>query len=675
MLERVSSENRFHFSERALASKGIEAAMETTSGLTQRRSSAFPWAALAYDATAAAGGFALAYKITTSGFGMMAPHQLRPLIVHTVVFTVIAGGMCYWHKLNRAIWRYTSLSDAMMIVRAGVLSAVLVYFPFAIWRPEIGGSPPLTPILAFFFMTALIAAPRILARYYADGRTPRPFTTHPRLAAESIPVLVVGKAGRIEPFVRELHRQAQRAYSVVGILTEGREWHGRHIHGVGVLGGPNDMAEALSFLGQRRIAPQRLIIADDDIHEEGIAALLERANSLGLTVGRLPRLTQFVTDDAGASAVQPVDIGDLLGRPQVVLDRDAMRGLIANRRVLITGAGGSIGAELARQIADFGPSRLVLLENCEFNLYAIGKELDARAPNLARRDVLADVRDAAAVQRLFSVERPDIVFHAAALKHVPLVEANPVQGAQTNVLGVVGIADACARFGASAMVLISTDKAVNPANVMGATKRWAEAYCQAMDLEDGPTRFIAVRFGNVLGSSGSVVPLFQRQIAAGGPVTVTHPDVTRFFMTIPEAVQLVLQASALGSAHDALRGEVHVLDMGKPIRILDLARQMIRLSGKQPDIDIAVQFIGLRPGEKLFEELVHEHERHTLAEQLGVFAVSPRTTDIAILRRQIAELSTATANFDEAKVLRLLQAAVPEFAFQGEYPAAAEGQA
>ena len=351
-----------------------------------------------------------------------------------------------------------------------------------------------------------------------------------------------------------------------------------------------------------------------------------------------------------------------------------MRRLIAGRRVLITGAGGSIGSELCRQIVEFAPSRLTLVENSEYNLYAIGKELDERAPNLARLDILADVRDGPCVHRLFAEDRPDIVFHAAAFKHVPLVEANPIQGARTNVLGVQVIADACVRYGAAAMVLISTDKAVNPHNVMGATKRWAEAYCQAMDLEGGPTRFVAVRFGNVLGSSGSVAPLFQRQIAAGGPVTVTHPDVTRFFMTIPEAVQLVLQASAQGIKEDSLRGEVHVLDMGKPIRVLDLARQMIRLSGKQPDIDIKIEFVGLRPGEKLFEELVHEHERHTVDEGLGVFSVSPRTTDIAILRRQMAELATATANFDDAKVLRLLQAAVPEFAFQGEQPPAAENK-
>ncbi len=646
---------------------------QTPNSAAMRKSSAFLWAVTAYDALASGAAFALAFE---TGMVLAGQHAFRSLIIHTAVYTAVAGAVAYAHGLNRTVWRYTSLSDAMTIVRVSLMTGVLVYFPFAVWGRQMGPSPSLAPVLALFFMMALLAGPRILARYYADGRTPKPFTTHPRMAAASVPVVVVGQAGRIEPFVRELHRNLNRDYSVVGILTEGEEWHGRQIHGVGVLGGPTDLAEALTFLAQRRIRPQRLVIADDEIGQDAIADLLERANDLGLTVGRLPRLTDFTADAdvGGTGAVQPVDLRDLLGRPQVVLDREAMRRLIQGRRVLVTGAGGSIGSELCRQIADFDPAALTLMENGEYNLYAIGKELDERSPNLKRRDVLADVRDGPAVQRLFAAERPDIVFHAAALKHVPLVEANLIEGARTNVLGVQIVADACARHGAAAMVLISTDKAVNPHNVMGATKRWAEAYCQAMDLEGGPTRFIAVRFGNVLGSSGSVAPLFQRQIAAGGPVTVTHPDVTRFFMTIPEAVQLVLQASALGSTLESLRGEVHVLDMGKPIRIVDLARQMIRLSGKQPDVDIQIEFIGLRPGEKLYEELVHEHERHTLAEGLGVFSVSPRTTDIAILRRQMAELAAAAAHFDEAKVLRLLQAAVPEFAFQGRYPDAAEGQ-
>ena len=572
--------------------------METTGGGAQRKSSPFLWAVLAYDTAASGLAFGLAYRVTTGGFDLVGPGPAPPLIVHTLIFTVIAGAMCYWHGLNRAVWRYTSLSDAMMIVRAGLFTALLVYFPFAVSRRQIGPSSSLAPLLACFFMTAMIAAPRILARYYADGRTPKPFTTHPRLAAASVPVIVVGKAGRIEPFVRELHRETDRAYSVVGILTEGDEWHGRQIHGVGVLGGPRNLAEALTFLSQRRIRPQRLIIANDEITEQGIAELLERANGLGLTVGRLPRLDRLRLRPRSRQRREASSISAICS--------DGLRWCSTARpcAASLRGAGcwspapaARSARSFARQIADFRPTRLVLVENSEFNLYAIDQELNERLGGLSRCAILADVSDGSAVQRIFAAERPDIVFHAAALKHVPMVEANPIPGARTNVLGAQMIADACARHGVAAMVLISTDKAVNPHNVMGATKRWAEAYCQAMDLEGGPTRFMAVRFGNVLGSSGSVVPLFQRQIAAGGPVTVTHPDVTRFFMTIPEAVQLVLQASALGLTPDSKRGEVHVLDMGKPIRILDLARQMIRLSGKQPDIDIAIsKFVGLRRG-------------------------------------------------------------------------------
>ncbi|MDB5460332.1 MAG: putative nucleoside-diphosphate sugar epimerase, partial [Caulobacteraceae bacterium] len=472
---------------------------------------------------------------------------------------------------------------------------------------------------------------------------------------------------RIEPFIRDLHRDPNRAYTAVGILTEGGDWHGRHIHDIAVLGGAADLAGAMAFLAQRRIRPQRLIIADDEISESSISQFLDMASDHGLTVGRLPRLMDFNDDSAAQARVaRPIVLADLLGRPQAVLDRAALRKLLQGQRVLITGAGGSIGSELVRQICAFQPSRLVLLENSEFNLYSIGQELDGRDDCPPNRYVLCDVRDEVSLHRVFAEERPDIVFHAAALKHVPLVEANPVEGVHTNVIGTRNLAEACAQFAVRAMVMISTDKAVNPHNIMGASKRWAEAYCQAMDLAEGDTRFTAVRFGNVLGSNGSVAPLFQKQLAAGGPITVTHPDVTRFFMTIPEAVQLVLQASATGIAAQAPRGEVYVLDMGKPIKIVDLARQMIRLSGKQPDVDIKIEFIGLRPGEKLHEELVHEHENHTAPAGDGAFAVSPRTTDLAILRRQIGELARAVSAHDEDKVLRLIRSAVPEFLFQGQ---------
>jgi FlaA1/EpsC-like NDP-sugar epimerase len=623
---------------------------------------------LVYDALASGVAFALAYSITSGRIlALGALQDLQLMLPGVFTYAVIAATIAYWQDQHRAVWRYTSLSDAIRLIRVSFLTT-LVFVPLLIWSPAFAETPRLAPLLAFFLMAALLAAPRVVARAQADGRTPRPFTTHPRLNPQSVPVMVIGQPQRIEPFIRDLHRDANRAYTAVGILTEGRDWHGRHIHGIAVLGGAVDLNGAMAFLNQRRIRPQRLIIADDEISEDRISDFLDMASDHGMTVGRLPRLMDF-SDDTAAQAreARPIALADLLGRPQAVLDRAALKKLLEGQRVLITGAGGSIGSELARQICAFQPSRLVLLENSEFNLYSIGQELAGRAGCASRRDVLCDVRDEVSLQRVFAEERPDIVFHAAALKHVPLVEANPVEGVHTNVLGARNVAEACAKYVVRAMVMISTDKAVNPHNIMGATKRWAEAYCQAMDLAEGDTRFTAVRFGNVLGSNGSVAPLFQKQLAAGGPITVTHPDVTRFFMTIPEAVQLVLQASATGIAARAPRGEVYVLDMGKPIKILDLARQMIRLSGKQPDIDIKIEFIGLRPGEKLHEELVHEHENHTAPlSDGGAFAVSPRTTDLAILRRQVSELARAVAAHDEDKVLRLIRAAVPEFLFQGQ---------
>ncbi len=623
---------------------------------------------LIYDAVASGFAFALAFGVTSGRiWALGAELNLELMLPGVFAYAVIVIAIAYWQDQHRAVWRYTSLSDAIRIVRVSFFTT-LVFVPLMIWAPVFADTPRLAPVLTLFLMAALMAAPRVIARARADGRTPRPFTTHPRVNPQSVPVMVIGQPQRIEPFIRELHRDSHRAYTAVGILTEGREWHGRHIHGIAVLGGAEDLDGAMAYLNQRRISPHRLIIADDEIGEKDIGEYLDMASRHGLTVGRLPRLMEFSDDTAvQAREARPIALADLLGRPQAVLDRVALRKLLEGQRVLITGAGGSIGSELARQVCGFQPSRLVLLENSEFNLYTIGQELDGAAGAPSRRDVLCDVRDEISLQRVFAEERPDIVFHAAALKHVPLVEANAVEGVHTNVLGTRNLAEACAKYAVRAMVMISTDKAVNPHNIMGATKRWAEAYCQAMDLAEGDTRFTAVRFGNVLGSNGSVAPLFQRQLAAGGPITVTHPDVTRFFMTIPEAVQLVLQASATGLAARAPRGEVYVLDMGKPIKILDLARQMIRLSGKQPDVDIKIEFVGLRPGEKLHEELVHEHESHSMPlGDSGAFAVSPRTTDLAILRRQVSELARAVAVHDEDKVLRLIRAAVPEFLFQGQ---------
>jgi O-antigen biosynthesis protein WbqV len=322
-----------------------------------------------------------------------------------------------------------------------------------------------------------------------------------------------------------------------------------------------------------------------------------------------------------------------------------------------------------RQIADLDPSRLLLADSSEFALYTIDMEIGERFPDLSRRSLIADVRDAGRIEAIMAEEKPELVFHAAALKHVPLVEVNPLEGLRTNALGTRVVADACRRHGVRTMVLISTDKAVNPTNVMGAAKRMAETWCQAMDLveRDRPqgTHFVTVRFGNVLGSTGSVVPLFQRQLAKGGPLTVTHPDITRYFMTIREAVELVLQAAALGSRADTYRGSIFVLDMGEPVKIADLAKQMIRLAGLRPGEDVSVVFTGLRPGEKLYEEIFHGKEKPLPTPTDGLLVAVPRVLDLAALEDRFALLETACLGNDRAGALSVVADLVPEFQGDG----------
>ena len=409
--------------------------------------------------------------------------------------------------------------------------------------------------------------------------------------------------------------------------------------------------------------------------------MLQTAERLGLTAACLPRLTDFRdTPKDGEIDLQPIALEDLLGRPQAPLDRDAISRLIAGRRILITGAGGTIGSELTRQIAALRPVELTLLDFSEFNLYSIEIELRERHPSLRIRAVLCNIRDRERVMQLFAAHRPELVFHAAALKHVPMVELNKGQGVQTNVLGTRNVADAASRYGARAMVQVSTDKAVNPTNVMGASKRLAEFYCQALDVAINPERdreqpsprFMTVRFGNVLGSSGSVVPLFQRQLARGGPLTVTHPDIKRYFMTVREAVELILQASAHGLQHPEERGQIFVLDMGEPIKIVDVARQMIRLAGLRPDQDVEITFTGLRPGEKLYEELFDRDERRLPAVVDGVLVAASQPINLEILRRVFDELLAASLREDDVALQHLIQHLLPGYQPDDGRPAATE---
>jgi len=395
-----------------------------------------------------------------------------------------------------------------------------------------------------------------------------------------------------------------------------------------------------------------------------VRKLFDLAEAHGCTLWRLPRTTQLQTGLDEKIETQPIAVEDLLGRPQTKLNRQAMAELITGQKVLVTGAGGSIGSELVRQIAGFSPVSMTLLDSSEFNLYQIDQELAQTHPDLPRFGVLGNVRDRARIDQLFASHSPTLVFHAAALKHVPLVEQNPLEGILTNVMGSRNVADACIVHQVKTMVLISTDKAVNPPNIMGATKRLAESYCQALDIEaqeTNQTRFVTVRFGNVLGSTGSVVPLFQKQLAAGGPITVTHPEVTRYFMTTREAVELVLQASAMGRSEPGTVGRIYVLEMGKPVRILELAEQMVRLAGMQPNKDIEIRITGLRAGEKLHEELLHEAEELLQTSHHGLLLAEPRTNNISTLRIELDSLDHAASGRRRDDALKILKALVPEY--------------
>ena len=632
-------------------------------------SSMFPRQIVAFvhDLIMAASAFliALLLRLGNDAWGSL----LTTLWPSMLLFTAVCGLVFLSTGLYRGVWRYASMNDVVAITKA-VSLALAVFLPITFLITRLDSLPRSWLVISWFVLIFLLGAPRMLYRVFKDQgfRHLLERDRHRR-----VPVLLVGAGDAAETFIREMARDRDGAFEVLGVIDEKGTRIGRKIHGVPVFGDLHDLPGLFQRLSKRERKPQRLVLTKP-LERDEVDYVLEFADNQGATVARLPRLTDFSGGLEERLQISPIAIEDLLGRTQTKLDRPAMQRLIEGRRVLVTGAGGSIGAELARQIAAFAPAQITLFDSSEFNLYAIDLELAERFAALPRAALIGDVRDRARVERLFTEAKPDLVFHAAALKHVPLVEDNPLEGLQTNVLGTRNVADTCRRTGVAAMVLVSTDKAVNPPNVMGASKRLAESYCQALDLlrQSGGgqaggtgTRFVTVRFGNVLGSTGSVVPLFQRQLASGGPLTITHPEMTRYFMTIREAVELILQASALGvESPPAEAGRIYVLDMGEPIKIVDLARQMIRLSGLRPDKEVEIRVIGLRPGEKLHEELFHGGEAPMPTSHPGLMLAAPRTADAEFLRRSLDELAGVLQQGERDEALRLLQRLVPEFRAQ-----------
>jgi len=587
------------------------------------------------------------------------------LLLGTAVFCAVAALVFRWTGLYRGVWRYASLDDTIAIVKA-VSLAVLVFVACLFLVTRLDALPRSTPVILWFVLIALLAVPRFAYRVLKD----RHFSQLLRRTAEArkVPVLLIGAGDEADLFIREMARSATGSYRPVGIVDDKPRRVGRSIRGVPVLGAIEEIPELVRQLARNHVAPQRLILTKEHIDADQVQRLFEISEALALPLARLPRLTDFKRGSERLD-VRPIAIEDLLGRPQTPLDRPAMAALIAGRRVLVTGAGGTIGGELARQVAALGPASLALLDSAEFALYAIDLELAEQFPELPRHAVLGDVRDGRQIAGLLAALRPELVFHAAALKHVPMSEANPEEAILTNAIGTRNVSELCRDAGVDAMVMISTDKAVNPTSVMGATKRLAEAWCQTLDLAERrrraqgerATRYITVRFGNVLGSTGSVVPLFQRQLARGGPLTVTHPEITRFFMTVREAVELVLQATTLGMAAADAGGQIYVLDMGEPVRIVDLARQLIRLAGLRPERDVQIVYTGLRPGEKLHEELFHPGEALVETGAAGIRLANPRTSDSAMLARALDELEAAARARRTADALALLAHLVPEF--------------
>jgi FlaA1/EpsC-like NDP-sugar epimerase len=614
------------------------------------------WLALGHDTVMAALSFVLALYLRigeafwdqTGGF----------LLGATTIFAGIAMMTFAAMGLYRGVWRYASIDDLIAITKS-VTVAVLVFLfaMFLLTRLEL--MPRSTLVINWLLLVAMLGGPRFLYRLAKDGDLVG--LAKPGYDAR-VPVLLVGAGDRAEAFLRAMRRPDER-YRVVGMLDDAPERHDRHIHGTPVLGRVAEFEQAVKGLRRRGQGPRRVLLAEERLDGARVGELLKRADALGMTLARVRPLSEFDDAEGGnQKALRPIAVEDLLGRTQTRLDRDAMAALVAGKRVLVTGAGGTIGGELARQIAALGPASLSVLDASEYALYRIDGELGEGWPGLTYDSVLADVRDRTALAALFARLEPELVFHAAAIKHVPIAEAHAAEAVLTNVLGTRNVADLAREHGVKAMVQVSTDKAVNPTNVMGATKRLAEAYCQALDRDAaGGTRFMTVRFGNVLGSTGSVVPLFQRQLEAGGPLTVTDPEMTRYFMTTHEAVELVLQASAMGLDNGGQSGGIYVLEMGQSVRILDLARQMIRLAGLHPDKDIAIEITGARPGEKMHEELFHGGEHLVETAHEGIRLASPRAADVSTLATTIEALAELAARHDDAAVRAGLADGVPEY--------------
>ncbi len=595
-------------------------------------------AAMIHDVAAAAAAWILAFWLRLN---LELPAPYFDVMLRTLPVVIVIQAAIFWRfGLYRGIWRYASLHDLRLIVLSVGVGALAV--PAVLVLARMSWPVPrsvflLDPLLLLFMM----GGSRLAYRAWKEGRLGG--LAKPR----ATPVLLMGAGDAADALIRDL--SAKREWRVVGLLDDSPTRQGRHIHGVPVRGKLGEVDRIAQDLDVAHV-----IIAMPSVSHTVRRHAVHLATQAGLKVMTVPSFDDIMSGKVTVSQLRQVELDDLLGRDPVVLDSRVLSGFLSGKVVMVTGAGGSIGAELCRQIARFGPSQVILFELSEFALYQIEQEFCRTLPGLPIVCAVGDTRNRRRVEHILRTYKPSVVFHAAAYKHVPLMEeVNAWEALQNNVLGTHLLGSSAARFGVERFVLISTDKAVNPVNVMGASKRLAEMVCQSLQRDSG-TRFVMVRFGNVLGSAGSVIPKFRQQIAEGGPVTVTHPEITRYFMSIPEAAQLVLQAGAMGEG-----GEIFVLDMGEPVRIVDLAREMIRLSGFSEQ-EIRIEFTGLRPGEKLYEEVLADDERTLPTPHPKLRIAQARAVDANFLIQLLAWLNEDIVPTDDA-VRAGLARFVPEY--------------
>ena len=598
------------------------------------------WPVIAFDILSIPVAWYMAYWLRNNLHpfaGQELPDSLRALVILTVLQT-----SCYYYfKVYRGLWRFSSLNDVARILRAVGFATILAVPVFYFTELLIYIPRAVIPLYAMILAT-LLCGGRLLVRDYFDKQLKF------RDTGSVLRVLIVGAGQAADSLIRDLKRSS--TYLPVGIVDDSPSKLGLEVHGVRVLG----TIPSLS-VWVKKYDVGMIFIAIPSAGSHAMRRIVDHCETCAIPFHTLPSLHALATGQVEVNALRKVNIEDLLGRDPVLLNWDKIAAEIHGMRVLITGGGGSIGSELCRQILALQPAKVMIIDNSEYNLYSIDQELRAHNPTAVIQLALVSVIDAVAVNEVFRRFKPDIVFHAAAYKHVPLLEDQIRIAVQNNVLGTQIVAQASVAAGAEKFILISTDKAVNPTNIMGTTKRVAEIYCQNLNSHTN-TQFITVRFGNVLGSMGSVVPLFQKQLQQGGPLTVTHPDIERYFMTIPEASQLILQAMVNG-----IGGEIFVLDMGDPIKISYLAEQMIRLTGKTPGKDIHIEYTGLRPGEKLFEELFHESEKLEQTAHEKLFKARFREMDWEALMQTFRMMNTACETYQNDELLILLKSLVPEF--------------